>query len=289
MTATEPGARPLLIAAAVTPMTASGSGIDEAAVAPMVDFLQRQGADGVLATGTTGEGILLEVAERRALAEAFRQAVTGRLFVHCGAQTTAQTVELAVHAAQIGADGVAVIAPPYYRLDDQALLDHLVAAAQACAPLPFYCYAFAARSGYPLPVEVVRRLRDRVDNLAGVKVSEQPWEAVAPYLGVGVPVLVGNEPLIPAGLEAGAIGTVSGLAAAFPDVVRAVLDEPSQAGAERLQRLRDALGEGGQIIAAAKRVLGIRGLPVRPDVRPPLRGLTTAEATALEAAVRIQV
>jgi dihydrodipicolinate synthase/N-acetylneuraminate lyase len=287
MTAGVPGERPWLIVAAVTPMAPGGGALDLDAIAPMVDFLQRHGADGVLAAGTTGEGILLDAAERRTLAETFRQAVTGRLFVHCGAQTTARTVELAEHAAQIGADGVAVIAPPYYRLDDQALLDHLVAAAQACAPLPFYCYAFAARSGYPLPVEVVRRLRDRVDNLAGVKVSEEPWQAVAPYLEVGVPVLVGNEPLIPAGAEAGTIGTVSGLAAAFPDVVRAVLDEPSPAGAERLRRLRDALGAGGAIIAAAKRVLGMRGVPVNPDVRPPLRALSGPEAATLAAAVRL--
>ena len=61
--------RPWLIVAAVTPMTAGGDTVDLDAVAPMVEFLQRHGADGVLAAGTTGEGVLLEPAERRALTE----------------------------------------------------------------------------------------------------------------------------------------------------------------------------------------------------------------------------
>lgn len=278
-------ARPWLIAACVTPLRDGGSRVDEAALAPMVEFLQQRGVDGVLAAGTTGEGVLLEIDERRRLAERLRELVSGRLLVHCGAQTTADTVALAAHAAGAGADGVAVIAPPYYPLDPEALLAHFEAAARACAPTPFYCYAFAARSGYPLPVEVVVRLRDRVDNLAGVKVSEQPWEAVAPYLAAGVPVLVGNEPLIPQALAAGAVGSVSGLAAAFPDVVRAALDDPSPAAADRLRQLRDALGGGGVFIAGAKHALALRGVPVGPDVRAPLRRLSPAEAAAVEAAV----
>jgi dihydrodipicolinate synthase/N-acetylneuraminate lyase len=42
---------------------------------------------------------------------------------------------------------VAVIAPPYFRLDERELFAHFRTAAEACAPLPFYVYEFAARSG----------------------------------------------------------------------------------------------------------------------------------------------
>ena len=100
------------------------------------------------------------------------------LIVHCGAQSTADTAALAAHAATIGVDGVAVIPPPYYPLADDALVEHFVAAASACAPTPFYLYAFAARSGYPLPVAVVERVRERVENVAGLKVSDAPFERV---------------------------------------------------------------------------------------------------------------
>lgn len=287
MTARPFGAdHPLLIVAAATPLTDGGARLDEAAIWPYARFLTDGGADGVFACGTTGEGILLSLEERKRAAVIIRAALRGTLIVHCGAQSTADTAELAVHAAEIGADAVAVIPPPYFPLDDAALAAHLVAAARACDPLPFFIYAFAARSGYPVSLEVVARVREGAPNLAGLKVSEAPWEKVEPYLGVGLPVFVGQEPYIPRALAAGAVGAVSGLAAAFPEAVRAVLDQPDAAGEARLEALRRAMeASGGPFIAALKHVLGIRGVPVGPDLRPPMRSLTPNEALRLDAAV----
>ncbi len=275
---------PVLIVAAVTPLTEDGAAIDEAAIEPYVEFLESHGADGVFACGTTGEGVLLSLDERRRVASAYRAAVKGTLIVHAGAQSTRDTCALAADAGEVGADAVAVIAPPYFALDDDSLTAHFVAAARACAPLPFYCYAFAARSGYPLPVEVIRRVGEAADNLAGLKVSDSPFERVQPYLDLGLPVLIGSEPLIPAGLARGAIGSVSGMAAAFPDVLREALDRPEGAG-ERLTTVRGAMEASGQFIAAAKHALGVRGVPVGPGMRAPLRRLTDAEASAMTEAV----
>jgi dihydrodipicolinate synthase/N-acetylneuraminate lyase len=276
--------RPPLIVAAATPLTAGGAALDEEAIWPMVRFLMEHGADGVFACGTTGEGILLSTAERQRAAVVFRAALRERLIVHCGAQTTAETSRLAAHAAEIGADAVAVIPPPYYPLDAIDLTEHFVAAADACAPLPFYVYAFAARSGYPVPIEVVERVRARAPNLAGLKVSESPFEKVEPYLGLGLPVFIGSEPLIPRAMARGALGAVSGLAAAFPEVVRAALDAPDDAAEHRLGALRSAM-EAQPFIASVKHVLRRRGVPVNPEMRPPMRRLTDAEAAALDAAL----
>lgn len=272
---------PDLLVAAVTPLSESGSAVDLAAIPGYVAFLESHGVDGVFACGTTGEGVLLTLDERRAVARAFRDAVSGRLIVHAGAQTTAETVALAAHARDIEADAVAVIPPPYFNLDADALTAHLVAAARACAPLPFYGYAFTPRSGYPLSVEVIERVRASVDNFAGLKVSESPYERVEPYLALGLPVFIGSEPLIPRALRSGAVGSVSGMAAAFPDLLRAAVDAPADAE-PRLRALRDALEGGGQFIAAVKHVLGRRGVAVRPDVRPPLRPLAADEKATLD-------
>ena len=132
----------------------------------------------MLALGTTGEGILLSLAERKTAITRF---AAGPLPVlaHCGAQSTADTVALAEHAAEAGVEAVAVIAPPYYQLDDDALLAHFAAAARACAPLPFYVYELEKASGYAIPVPVVERLRETVDNVAGMKVSDAPFAKVA--------------------------------------------------------------------------------------------------------------
>src|SRR5262249_52887947 len=139
--------------------------------------------------------------------------------VHAGAQTTHDTVALAARAAEDGADAVAVIAPPYFALDEAELLHHFEAAASVCAPLPFYVYEFEARSGYAIPLAVIERLRDRAPNLAGMKVSDSPWEKVAPYLLAGLDIFIGAEALLARGLAAGAAGAVSGLASCFPDAV----------------------------------------------------------------------
>jgi len=274
--------RPPLIVAAATPLAPGGGSLDESAVWPMVRFLEERGADGVFACGTTGEGILLSTEERMRAVVVFRAAVRGQLFVHCGAQTTAETVALANHAAEVGADAVAVIPPPYFPLDADALSAHFVAAAEACAPLPFYIYAFAARSGYPVPLDVVARVRDAATNLAGLKVSESPFEKVEPFLDLGLPVYVGSEPLIPAAMGRGAHGAVSGLAAAFPEEVRAALDVPDASAEARLRGLRSAM-ETKPFIASVKHVLRRRGVPINPDLRAPLRALTEAEGAALDA------
>jgi dihydrodipicolinate synthase/N-acetylneuraminate lyase len=275
---------PPLIVAAITPLSAGGDGLDEDAVWPMWSFLSGHGADGVFACGTTGEGINLSLDERRRLAVAFRAAVRGRLIVHAGAQTTRDTTALAAHAAEIGADGVAVIPPPYFPLDDAAQTAHFVAAAAACAPLPFFIYAFTGRSGYPVPTTVVERVAQGAANLAGLKVSESPFSTVEPYLDLGLPVLIGSEPLLPPALARGAVGSVSGMAAAFPDVVRTALDAPGDAE-PTLRQVRTALEASGKFIAAAKHVLGLRGVPVKPDMRAPLQPLAAAEIGTLEAAV----
>jgi 4-hydroxy-tetrahydrodipicolinate synthase len=253
-------------AASLTPLCEGGAALDESAFEPLVDFLVAGGMSGALALGTTGEGILLSTAERRLAAELFLAAAAGRLsvIVHCGAQTTADTTELSAHAALAGADGVAVIGPPYFALDEQALLEHFATAAAACAPLPFYLYEFAARSGYAVPLEVIARFE--------------------PYLLEGLDVFVGPEGLIQRGIARGAVGVVSGLAAAFPEVVAQAIADPSEEGTAIAGRLREEV-QRFPFHAALKHVLARRGVPVRMDVRRPLRTLDGNERRALDAAL----
>ena len=271
------------LAAAVTPLRDGGRRLDEDAFVPLLDLYARAGLQGILMLGTTGEGILLTAQERRRAAElALSAAAESRVIVHCGAQTTAQTAELAAHAAEIGAHGVAVIPPPYFGFDADELLEHFAAAAAACRPLPFYVYEYAQRSGYPVPVEVIERLKRRAPNLVGMKVSDAPFRSVAPYLRLGLDVFIGAEALIPAGLERGAVGAVSGLAAVFPEAVAALVREPTAERAALVRSLRAALSQQ-RFQASVKAALALRGLPVRPDVREPLRTLGAAARASLRA------
>jgi dihydrodipicolinate synthase/N-acetylneuraminate lyase len=249
-----------------------------------LDFFVREGLDGILALGTAGEGILLDVEERRRVADLFLQAADKRLqvAVHCGAQTTADTVALAAHAAEVGADAVVVIGPPYFRLDERAQYAHFLAAASACAPLPFYVYEFAATTGYAVAPAVLERLRDDTSNVVGLKVSDTPLDAFEKYLLPGFDVFVGPEALIADGMARGARGAVSALASALPREVAAVVRGPTPEGAVRLGELR-AFVERFPRQAALKRLLALQGVPMQADVRAPLRTLTAREQDELDA------
>jgi len=236
----------------------------------------------MLALGTTGEGILLSLEERKRAAELFVAAAPSLdVAVHCGALTTADTVALAEAAAGAGAAAVAVIGPPYFQYDDEALLAHFTAAAHACAPLPFYLYEFEARSGYTIPLDVIARLREHASNLRGLKVSDRGWETFERYLIEGLDIFVGPEVLISRGLAAGAVGAVSAVATAYPEVVAEAVRVGSEDATKRVDELRSAL-ERFPFHAALKRVLARRGVPIQEDVRAPLRPLRDDERQALD-------
>lgn len=258
-------------AAALTPSS-------EDAYAPYVDFLAGGGLDGILALGTTGECMLYSVPERKRVAELFMEAAREKLkvAVNAGAQTTADTVALARHAAEAGADAVAVISPPYFPLDDESILVHHIEAARACAPTPYYVYELAKASGYAVSPAVLDRLKDEAPNLVGMKVSDTPYDAFEPYLHVGLEVFVGPEAFIGRGMKAGAVGAVSALASAFPEHIARAVREQS----DELAPLREAV-ERFPRHAALKLVVARRGVPMPPDVRAPLRRLSADEERGL--------
>lgn len=260
----------------MTPLRDDGASVDAAAFEPLLEFYARAGLDGLLVLGTTGEGILLAHEERRRVTELAVACAAGLpVIVHCGAQTTAETSALARHAAEVGARGVAVIAPPYFAFSRDELLEHFAAGAAACAPLPFYVYEYAERSGYTVPVPVVEQLRERAPNLVGMKVSDAPFDRVRPYLALGLDVFIGAEAIIPQGLAHGAAGAVSGVAAAFPEAVCSLVRDPTPERAALVESLRRVLSEH-PFQASVKAALAMRGVPVRPDVRAPLRPLGAA-------------
>lgn len=271
------------IAASVTPLKDGGRSLDEEAFAPLVRFLVEGGVDGLLACGTTGEGVLLSVAERRRVTELFLATRPDgfKVAVHAGSQTTADTTALAAHALEVGADAVAVIAPPYYPLDAEELTRHFVQVANACDPLPFYLYEFVGRSGYAIPVDVIARVHERAPNLCGLKVSDTPFAAIEPYLAIeGMDVFIGSEPLVLEGMARGAVGGVSGLATAFPEITAALVHEHSERANEQVKLLRAGL-QGIPFHAALKEVLVAKDVLRSADVRAPLRGLTDAERVAV--------
>lgn len=271
-----------VVAAALTPLRARGSELDLDAVHALTDFYVEAEMTGIFVGGTTGESLLLTSPERKRLLEEFLSSSAGRLTVafNAGAQSTASTVDLVEASTELGVDCVAVAPPPFFALDERALSAHLLAAARACAPLPFYVYEIRQRTGYSIPLAVVETLRDGADNFVGMKVSDPTWEELERYLLPGLDVMVGAEALAAKGLERGAVGLVSGLAGALPRQVANAVDRPGEHG-PGLEALREGL-ERFPFHAAAKLTVIAQSVGIEPWVRSPLRQLEPAERSELE-------
>jgi dihydrodipicolinate synthase/N-acetylneuraminate lyase len=271
-----------VVAATVTPLQDEGRELDVAAIPRLVDFYADAGASGVFVAGSTGEGLLLTVEERRILLESFLAAAGDGFSVvtQVGAQTTADAVALAEHARAAGATAVAAVGPPYYRYDDAELIEHFESIASACAPVPFYLYEIHDRTGYALSETVVLGVQQRAANLVGMKVSDRSLEELRAYLLPGLDVMVGSEPLIPEAIALGAVGAVSALAAALPRAVRRVL--AGDAPGSHADQLRSELARY-PFQSALKTALVAQGVLRDPSVRRPLRPLTVVESESLMA------
>ena len=182
----------------------------------------------------------------------------------------------------LGVEGVAVIAPPYFPLDEEELLAHFTAAARACAPTPFYAYELERASGYAIPPVVVERLRDTVDNVVGMKVSDAPFREVEPYLLDGPRRVHRRRGADRRRARSGCRRRRLRARIGVPGSGRrcrsraATRPRPASCGrkVDRFPRH-----------AALKEIVRARGVPMTADVRPPLRGLTDAERDELLALV----
>lgn len=110
----------------------------------LVDRFVQEHAGGIYLGGSTGQGPLLTTEERKALTEATVQASAGRLpvMVHVGAIRVEEAIELARHAADVGAAAVSSVVPMYYPPTLTSSMEHYRRIASV-TDLPFYAYSFA--------------------------------------------------------------------------------------------------------------------------------------------------
>ena len=124
--APDPGqADPLGLAGVVAPtVTAFGASgdLDAAATAAHARFVVAGGADAVFPLGTNGEFAMLSDTERHRVVETVADAVDVPVIAGVGHPSTRESVASAEHAQRAGADGVVVVTPYYYPLDDRAAL-----------------------------------------------------------------------------------------------------------------------------------------------------------------------
>jgi N-acetylneuraminate lyase len=158
--------------AMLTPLTEEGKPAF-GALEQLTDLLVRQGLDGLYILGSTGQWPLLSPDERRAIAECVVRTASGRVpvMVHVGAVTTADAVDLARHAARIGAAAVSAVTPIYYPHSADAVFEHYRRVGEA-AGLPLFVYHLSLVNQLRIgPQEYVERLL-ALPNVGGMKITD---------------------------------------------------------------------------------------------------------------------
>lgn len=148
--------------------------VDLEKIKQLVNVYKSKGVKGIYACGSTGEGFLLSVQERKDVAKAIVEAANGEMtvIVHVGSASTKESVELAQHCEEIGADAVSAVPCVYYHLPEESVELHWNTIIEATS-LPFIIYNIPQLTAFNLSPELLAKMAEN-PKVIGVKNSAEP-------------------------------------------------------------------------------------------------------------------
>ena len=281
-----------VITAMTTPFTADGK-VDTAALEEQTEYLIEKGIQCLYPCGTTGEMYLMSAEERELVAETVVKKAAGRVtvFIHVGAMTVDETIRLAQHAHKIGADGVGVVTPSYFTVNDRAMVEYYKT---VCAALPddfpVYVYVIPQLAHNDISAATMEQIAAACKNVVGVKYSFADMRRINEYLQVrngNFSVVPGADDLFLPALVCGCDGVVSGCSGPFPEAFVAVYKAfqsgdlegacKAQVAATELVKLMQFGGD----MSIFKNILTFRGV-TGGHMRKPLLDLTDEQVAQLK-------
>jgi N-acetylneuraminate lyase len=278
-----------ILPALVTPLTPNG-GLDERSSERLIHHLYDKGVGGLYVTGSTGEGIYLDFEIRKKIVEISTRLSKGRgnVIVHVGAIQAAKAVELAEHAAQVGADAVSSI-PPFaggYSWDETH--SFYVELAKK-SPLPVIAYYIPGLTGPQRSLDDLATLL-KIPNIAGFKYTEYnlyTMQRLIARFGPDQIMYNGPDEMLALGLQFGAHGGIGTTYNFMPELIMQVFHY-CQAGrfadAVAAQRQANEIIEPllmSQGLAASKQILYWQGLIDHPACAFPRAALSEAQQRRL--------
>lgn len=275
-------------------------------VKALTRHLISKGVKGVYVGGSSGECIYQHVDERKRVLETVLEEAKGKLTViaHVGCNNTADSVELAAHAQQAGADAIASIPPIYFHLPEHAIAEYWNAMSAAAPELDFVIYNIPQLAGTALSMNLLKEMLKNPRVIA-VKNSSMPVQDIQMFKAEGVRqrgengfvVFNGPDEQFVAGRAIGADGGIGGTYAVMPELyvkMDQLIRENNIADAEELQYKADAIiykmcEAKGNLYAVMKEILKrMYGLELG-SVRRPLPPLAPEdEAVVAEAQKMIE-
>ncbi len=197
--------------ALVTPFTKEGA-IDEEKLRMLVNYHVENKTAGISPCGTTGESPTLTHEEHKKIVKIVVEEAKGRIHVMAGAgsNSTAEAIELAKFAKEVGADSVLSICPYYNKPVQRGVYAHFDSIAKS-VNIPVMLYNVPGRTGINMSPETVYEL-SKLDNIKGIKEASGNIEQVCNILnfcGENIDVLSGDDALLLPMMSVGAKGVVS--------------------------------------------------------------------------------
>jgi len=265
--------------------------VSAGSVKKLCRFYEEKGIKGLYLCGSTGEGILQTVEERKKTVEAAAQAVGSRmtLITHVGAASTKDSIELAVHAEKSGAHALSAVPCIYYRLPEQSIERHLRSIIDS-TDLPFIVYNIPQLTGYDLSVELLKRLLG-TKKVIGVKnttlsvFQTQQFKKVGGddfivFNGPDEEYLAGRS----MGAEAGIGSTYSIMPELYLKLEDCIVNEKIREAAAwqvRINEIIEEMREFPSMYGIAKEILKLRGIDTGPP-RLPLEAPAKSESGKIE-------
>ena len=200
------------IVALVTPMHEDGS-VDYPTLRKLIDWHIAEGTDCIGVVGTTGESPTVNVEEHQEIIRVSVEQAAKRvpIMAGCGANSTAEAIELARFAKQVGADCQLQVVPYYNKPTQEGQYQHFKAIAEAVGDLPMYLYNVPGRSVADMLHDTVLRLAE-VPGIVGIKeatgnIERAQW--LIRDLPKGFAVFSGDDPTAVALMLCGGQGNIS--------------------------------------------------------------------------------
>jgi len=206
------------LVAMITPFRENGK-VDEKGINELVEFHIKNGTDGIVPCGTTGESPTLSHEEHKRVVEITINAVAGRVPVIAGtgSNSTWEAMDLTSHAKEVGADGALIVVPYYNKPTQKGLYMHYKEIAENI-DIPIIVYNVPSRTGVNLLPETLAELAE-LKNIVAVKEASGDLEQMARIVelcGDKITLLSGDDKLILPVLSIGGAGVISVVANIIP-------------------------------------------------------------------------
>jgi 4-hydroxy-tetrahydrodipicolinate synthase len=278
-----------VLTAMVTPLDGEGA-VDLARAAELADRLVRDGSDGLVVAGTTGESATLSKAEKLDLFRSVTEAVGDRasIVAGTGSNVTKDTVELTQAASQIGIHGIMIVCPYYNKPSQEGLYRHFEAAAKV-TDLPVIVYNVPGRTSKNIETATVLRVAE-IENVVGLKEASGDMKQISEICGQkphDFVVYSGDDfttlPMLALGAK-GVISVISNVAGRRVAEMVGAFHARDTARAAALHHELFPLCEASFLEsgnpACVKRALQLCGFPVG-GVRPPLSEASDADSARI--------